>query len=142
MESMATVKTKRVYEPREKSDGTRILVMRFWPRGIRKEHFDEWNRDVAPSKDLVFAFKRHGLPWEGYVRLYRAGLNSEAVDALRSRKGTITLLCGCEDETHCHRTLLKGELEAASTRRPASSGTPAPKAPPRARRGGRPGSRS
>jgi uncharacterized protein YeaO (DUF488 family) len=108
---MARVKTKRVYEPRAASDGRRILVMRFWPRGIRKEHFDEWNRDVAPAKELVFAFKRHGLPWDEYVKRYRAGLKAEAVEALRARKGAITLLCGCADESHCHRTLLKRELE-------------------------------
>src|ERR1043166_2107392 len=71
---MATVKTKRVYAPRAASDGTRILVMRFWPRGIRKEHFDEWNRDVAPPKELVFAFKREGLPWREYVKRYRASI--------------------------------------------------------------------
>jgi len=108
---MATVKTKRVYAPREASDGARILVMRFWPRGIRKDHFDEWNRDVAPSKELVFAFKRHGLPWGEYAKRYRAGLKPETLENLRARRGTITLLCGCEDERRCHRTLLKRELE-------------------------------
>lgn len=89
---MGTVKTKRVYEPREAADGTRILVMRFWPRGIKKSHFDEWNRDVAPSRELVFAFKRGGLPWEEYVGRYRAEMRPEAVAALRDREGTITLL--------------------------------------------------
>jgi Protein of unknown function, DUF488 len=29
---------KRVYEPPEASDGTRVLVDRVWPRGLTKEH--------------------------------------------------------------------------------------------------------
>jgi uncharacterized protein YeaO (DUF488 family) len=114
---MATVKTKRVYAPRAASDGTRILVMRFWPRGIRKEHFDEWNRDVAPPKELVFAFKREGLPWREYVKRYRASIKPEAVAALRARKGTITLLCGCADESRCHRSLLARALGERSRSR-------------------------
>jgi uncharacterized protein YeaO (DUF488 family) len=110
---VATVRIKRVYEPRDRSDGTRILIMRFWPRGIRKDHVDEWNRDVAPSQDLLFAFKRRGLSWREYARRYRAELRPEAVGALRARKGRITLLCGCADESHCHRSLLQRAIRAS-----------------------------
>ena len=80
------VKIKRVYDPPESSDGTRILVMRLWPRGIRRERVDEWNRDVAPSVDLLHAFKREGLPWERYVKGYWKEIAPEAVDALRRRR--------------------------------------------------------
>lgn len=86
------IRTKRVYEPREAKDGTRILVMRYWPRGIKKTHFDEWNRDVAPSKELVRAFLHEGMPWNEYVKRYRAGVPVAALEALAKRKGTITLL--------------------------------------------------
>jgi uncharacterized protein YeaO (DUF488 family) len=110
---MSRIRTKSVYQDREAGDGWRILVMRFWPRGIRKSHFDEWNREVAPSKELVFAYKREGLPWKTYARRYRAGIKPEALAALRKRPGTVTLLCGCADEARCHRTLLKGMLEQA-----------------------------
>lgn len=34
---MVSVVTKRVYEPATKTDGTRFLVDRLWPRGIKKE---------------------------------------------------------------------------------------------------------
>ena len=61
------VKTKNIYEPVESTDGCRVLVMRFWPRGVSK------NKD-----DLVH----------------------------RAKKETVTLLCGCQDDKHCHRTLL------------------------------------
>jgi Uncharacterized conserved protein len=42
---------KRVYEPPEASDGTRVLVDRIWPRGLTKEHasVDVWLKDIAPS---------------------------------------------------------------------------------------------
>ena len=45
---------KRVYEPPEASDGTRVLVDRIWPRGLTKEHasVDVWLKDIAPSADL------------------------------------------------------------------------------------------
>ena len=31
------VKLKRAYDPAEPTDGTRILVDRLWPRGVKKE---------------------------------------------------------------------------------------------------------
>ena len=45
---------KRVYEPPEASDGTRVLVDRIWPRGLTKEHasVDVWLKDIAPSGGL------------------------------------------------------------------------------------------
>lgn len=108
------IKTKRIYEPREPGDGVRMLIMRMWPRGVKKTHIDEWNRDVAPSKPLVMAFKKAGLPWDEYVERYWAEIRPEAIEALRRRakRETITLLCGCEDEAHCHRGLLAARLAA------------------------------
>jgi uncharacterized protein YeaO (DUF488 family) len=48
------IKLKRVYEPPEAADGTRFLVERLWPRGMRKEalSLDGWFKDVAPSDAL------------------------------------------------------------------------------------------
>lgn len=50
---MAVV-TKRVYEPAASSDGTRVLIDRLWPRGLRKDEIalDDWLRDLAPSNEL------------------------------------------------------------------------------------------
>ena len=44
---------KHCRQSSDELDGTRILVMRFWPRGVRKSHFDEWHRDLAPSAELL-----------------------------------------------------------------------------------------
>jgi uncharacterized protein YeaO (DUF488 family) len=111
MRTVATVRTKRVYEPRTASDGIRILVMRFWPRGIARGHVDEWNRDLAPSRELLGAFKHRGLAWNGFARRFRAELRPGTLEALRRRKGTLTFLCGCADESRCHRGLLRRWLK-------------------------------
>lgn len=112
------IRTKRIYEPRAPEDGVRMLIMRMWPRGIKKSHIDEWNRDVAPSRELVLAFKHEALPWDDYVRRYWAEVRPEALAALRARARTetITLLCACADEMRCHRGLLQAAL--APARRP------------------------
>jgi len=48
------LKLKRVYEEMEENDGTRFLVERLWPRGMKKEELvmDAWLKDVAPSSEL------------------------------------------------------------------------------------------
>ncbi len=88
------LRTKRIYEPKEADDGVRMLIMRMWPRGVKKERIDEWNRDLAPSKDLVMAFKKQGLPWDAYVERFWGEIRPEAIAALRARakRETITLL--------------------------------------------------
>jgi len=35
------------------TDGTRLLVMRFWPRGLKKTAFHHWHRDLAPTPELL-----------------------------------------------------------------------------------------
>jgi uncharacterized protein YeaO (DUF488 family) len=50
----ADVRVRRVYDEPGPSDGTRVLVDRVWPRGLRKTDakLDEWAKDLAPSTDL------------------------------------------------------------------------------------------
>ncbi len=50
---MFDVKTKRVYESREPRDGIRVLVMRFWPRGVKKNSIDEWLRELGTDQELI-----------------------------------------------------------------------------------------
>ena len=35
------------------SDGEIILITRYWPRGIKKEHFDRWDKELSPSRNLL-----------------------------------------------------------------------------------------
>jgi len=110
------VRTKRIYVPAEAGDGTRILIMRLWPRGIRKERVDVWLKELGPVPPLLRAFLDKKLTWTAYVPRYLAGLErpeaQEAVaEALRhAGKGPVTLLCGCADENRCHRSLLQAYL--------------------------------
>ena len=52
--SKIKLKLKRVYEPASRTDGTRILVDRLWPRGLSKEdaEIDHWCKKLAPSTAL------------------------------------------------------------------------------------------
>ena len=110
------VKTKRVYEPVAATDGTRVLIMRYWPRGIRKDKIDLWLRELAPVVPLLRAYLDGEITWAQYVPRYRAGLRRpEAQAALAearalARNAPITLLCGCPDPKRCHRTLLQKHL--------------------------------
>ena len=112
----ARVKTARIYDPATKRDGTRVLIMRYWPRGIRREKVDVWLRELAPVIPLLRAYLDGEITWAQYRPRYRAGLRRpEAAAALAqmralARKGRITLLCGCADPRRCHRTLLQNHL--------------------------------
>jgi uncharacterized protein YeaO (DUF488 family) len=110
--------TKRIYEPADAADGTRVLIMRLWPRGIRKERVDRWLKELGPVKELLRDFLDRRIDWPTYTARYLAGLaRPEAQDALAqvralARQGRVTLLCGCADEHHCHRSLLAAYLKA------------------------------
>ena len=41
------IKTKCLYYPKDISDGARILITRYSPRGIKKEHFDRWHKELS-----------------------------------------------------------------------------------------------
>ena len=106
------VKLKRAYEPPAVEDGTRILVDRLWPRGIKKADaaFDLWMKDVAPSTGLRQWFGHETDRWQDrrrYVDELRQ--KSDLVDELRAlaRKRPITLVFGAHDQTHNDAAVLR-----------------------------------
>ncbi len=113
---IARVKTKRIYDPKEPGDGTRILVMRFWPRGIKKSHVDAWLKELGTEPSLIKAWKAGKISWPEFRRRYLAGLKKAAAQAqlkelkALAREDTVTLLCSCPAEARCHRGLLKHPL--------------------------------
>ena len=117
------VKIKRVYEPSDKGDGLRVLVMRLWPRGIRKERVDLWLRELGADLDMLKAWKAGTIGWPERKRRYLAGLKRPEAAAqlaeLRelAARGTVTLLCSCKDERQCHRSILKSAVGRARPRR-------------------------
>ena len=106
------ISTKRIYEPASPSDGTRVLVMRLWPRGIRKSAVDLWLRELGAELGNLRLWNAGRLSWPELRRRYLAGLkHSPASDALAelralARRKRVTLLCSCADPTRCHRTIL------------------------------------
>jgi uncharacterized protein YeaO (DUF488 family) len=100
------LRVKRVYEPHDAEDGTRILVDRLWPRGLSKASagIDLWLKDIAPSKGLRDWFGHDPARWDEFVSRYRAELdeNGEGLDELRSalKQGQATLLYAAHDEKH------------------------------------------
>src|SRR5579864_4139190 len=65
------IKLKRVYEPLEPSDGTRFLVERLWPRGMKMDalHLDSCLKYVAPSQDLRRWFGHNLARRDGFREL-------------------------------------------------------------------------
>ena len=110
------VTTKRVYDPPGAGDGTRVLIMRYWPRGVRRDRVDVWLRELAPVIPLLRSYLDGEISWAQYTPRYLAGLKRpEAQAALAevrrlAQQGRVTLLCGCADARQCHRTLLHGHL--------------------------------
>ena len=110
------IRLKRIYDPPSPDDGRRILITRYWPRGVPKNAVDEYTTRVAPSRELLRQFKHEGLTWKEYVPRYRDEMRQpQAVTDIErlaklAESGTITLMCTCEDERRCHRSLLRGLL--------------------------------
>jgi uncharacterized protein YeaO (DUF488 family) len=111
-----TIKLKRVYEEPAKTDGTRILVDRLWPRNLTKEkaHVDLWLKDVAPSTALRKWFAHDPAKWPEFKARYKAELKNNASQlALLKRtitRGPATLLYGAKDTEHNEAVVLQDLL--------------------------------
>jgi len=117
------VRTKRVYDKPEPSDGRRILIDRLWPRGLAKTvaKIDFWAKAVAPSNELRRWYQHEPAKWREFRRRYFAELdaNPAGVAELRSQlgRGTVTVLFGSKETRRNNATALREYLTAR--RRPA-----------------------
>jgi uncharacterized protein YeaO (DUF488 family) len=99
------IRVKRAFDLAAEDDGERVLVDRYWPRGLQRHHdlMDSWCQDVAPSPGLIAWFGHKPDRWDEFVRRYRDELaRSPASDALaglrqRAANGPVTLLYGSRD---------------------------------------------
>ena len=111
------IQIKRVYEPAAKEDGTRFLVERLWPRGMKKEalHMDAWCKNIAPKDDLRRWFSHDPAKWKEFQRRYRAELNDNPAAWLplldAATQGNITLLYSAHDTEYNNAMALKSFLE-------------------------------
>ena len=115
---MAPLQIKRVYEPRSRGDGQRVLVDRVWPRGVSKQKLNDaiWLKDVAPSTDLRKWFGHRPERWDEFRKRYAAELdrNAEATAKLRALivQGPVTLLYSARDDEHNQAVALAEYLAA------------------------------
>lgn len=108
-----TIQLKRVYNPLADTDGTRFLVERLWPRGIKKSALanTQWIKDVAPSTDLRKWFHHDPGRWEEFRKRYFSELKGRT-DVLQpildaARRGDVTLLYSSHDAEHNNAVALK-----------------------------------
>ncbi|MBK0393492.1 DUF488 domain-containing protein [Ramlibacter algicola] len=119
------IRIVRLGTPRAPGEGLRIGTVRRPPRGVPKERFarddwyDVWYPNLAPSAETM----QLGLAaeddrqWAAFTRKYKAEMAqpdaSRTLDLLAALSHTAQFAvgCYCEDESRCHRSLLRGLLE-------------------------------
>jgi uncharacterized protein YeaO (DUF488 family) len=113
----STIQLKRVYDRAGSADGTRFLVERLWPRGVKKTELqvEAWLKDVAPSTALRRWFGHDPKKWVEFRRRYFRELSSN-VEALApiikaSRSGPVTLIYSSHDLEHNNAVALKDYVE-------------------------------
>ncbi len=109
---------KRAYDPVTSDDGTRFLVERLWPRGVKKTSLrvQAWLKDVAPSDGLRRWFAHDPKKWEEFRRRYfhEMDANAKACETIlqAARRGRVTLVYSAHDAEHNNAVALKEYLEA------------------------------
>ena len=73
MNERPDVQVRRIYDDPADDDGIRVLVDRYWPRGVTKARADlaEWCRDVARSDALRRWYGHDAEKFEDFGRRYR-----------------------------------------------------------------------
>jgi len=116
------IRVVRLGTPRHKKEGLRVGTVRRPPRGVRKadyarrNYFDVWLPELAPSAKLVsWVFSQPLTPkrWSAFAQRYRREMQTPAARRLiellaaLSPQTNFSVGCYCEDESRCHRSVLK-----------------------------------
>ena len=116
------IRIVRLGSARTPGEGLRIGTVRRPPRGVpkadyaRRDYYDVWLPDLAPSPALFSWIKSRPLThanWRTYARRYRAEMRQPqaqrliALLAALSAHTNFSVGCYCEDESRCHRSLLR-----------------------------------
>jgi uncharacterized protein YeaO (DUF488 family) len=116
----------RLGSPRSPGEGLRLGTVRRLPRGVRKEdyarrdYFDLWFPELAPSQKLLGYAVAKPLTdetrWEKFSKSYEREMAQPGAQrilqvlARLSHQADFSVGCYCEDEKHCHRSLLAQAL--------------------------------
>jgi uncharacterized protein YeaO (DUF488 family) len=120
----------RLGSPRQPDEGLRIGTVRRPPRGVPKselasrDFYDVWQPLLSPSAELVAEAKAAAdeKAWEAFRRKFKAEMNHPAPQQLLdllaalSHQTSLAVGCYCEEEAHCHRSVLRELLEARGAR--------------------------
>ena len=116
-----SVRVVRLGSQRVENEGLRIGTVRRPPRGVPKAEFasqnwyDVWFPNLAPSVETMKLGQKAETPaqWKKFIKKYRAEManpeNSHAIELLASlsRQCNFSVGCYCENEAHCHRSVLR-----------------------------------
>jgi len=119
-----SVRVVRLGTPRVRGEGTRIGTVRRPPRGVPRteiasqDWYDVWFPNLAPSVETMKLGQKAATPaeWSAFRRKYKAEMavpgprHDLELLAVLSRTTDFSVGCYCEDEAHCHRSVLKDLL--------------------------------
>ena len=111
----------RLGAPRHPHEGLRLGTVRRPPRGVAKaeyatrDFYDVWLPNLAPSEALLKKARSatDARSWARFKRAYLAEMKapdaSKVLDliAALSHRTSLSVGCYCEDESRCHRSLLR-----------------------------------
>ncbi len=120
-----TIHIVRLGSPRLPDEGTRIGTVRRPPRGVPKSEFarqnwyDVWFPNLAPSVETMKLGQEATTPaqWSAFAKRYRKEMGTPeashalALLAVLSQQSQFSVGCYCEDEAHCHRSVLRELLQ-------------------------------
>jgi len=115
------VRVVRLGSARVAGEGTRIGTVRRPPRGVPRSEFasqnwyDVWFPNLAPSIETMKLGQAAQTPaqWAAFTKKYRAEMaapeNARTIEllAMLSRQTNFSVGCYCENEEHCHRSVLR-----------------------------------
>ena len=116
-----TIRIVRLGSPRKEGEGLRIGTVRRPPRGVKKKDYsakdiyDVWFPNLSPSEELVKEAQAAGdeKSWKMFKRRFLAELKASAASrdldllAALSHQTNMSIGCYCEEESRCHRSILR-----------------------------------
>ena len=129
-ENAMAIRVVRLGAPRIKGEGLRLGTVRRPPRGVPKSEFasrnfyDVWLPDLAPSEGLVKEAQpaNDDRAWRSFEKKYRSEMKCpEAARLLGllaalSQDTALSVGCYCENEAHCHRSVLRSLLRESGAK--------------------------